>query len=317
MEKELVERTGIPFKTIPAAGVHGVSFKRLPANLVKLWQGYWKSKQLIKVFNPDVLLFTGGYVAIPMALAGMKRESLLYVPDIQPGLALNVLAKYSDRIAVTSEKSRKYFKHQEKITVTGYPIREDLKKWQKADALAYFQFDPNIKTVLFMGGSSGARSINEAVVRIADQLIQHYQVIHLTGHLDWESIRRKTEALGPRYQAFPYLHEMGAALAAADLAVSRSGASVLGEYPYFGLPAILVPYPYAWQYQKVNADYLVERGAAIELEDAKIGTDLYAAITNLLENPEKLAEMSKNMSALSHPAAAENIANLLLEMAEK
>lgn len=317
MEKELVERTGIPFKTIPAAGVHGVSFKRLPANLVKLWQGYWKSKQLIKEFNPDVLLFTGGYVAIPMALAGMKRESLLYVPDIQPGLALNVLAKYSDRIAVTSEKSRKYFKHQEKITVTGYPIREDLKKWQKADALAYFQFDPNIKTVLFMGGSSGARSINEAVVRIADKLIEHYQVIHLTGHLDWESIRRKTEAFGPRYQAFPYLHEMGAALAAADLAVSRSGASVLGEYPYFGLPAILVPYPYAWQYQKVNADYLVERGAAIELEDAKIGTDLYAAITNLLENPEKLAEMSKNMSALSHPAAAENIANLLLEMAEK
>jgi len=138
MEKELVERTGIPFKTIPAAGVHGVSFKRLPANLVKLWQGYWKSKQLIKEFNPDVLLFTGGYVAIPMALAGIKRESLLYVPDIQPGLALNVLAKYSDRIAVTSEKSRKYFKHQEKITVTGYPIREDLKNGKKQMPLHIF-----------------------------------------------------------------------------------------------------------------------------------------------------------------------------------
>jgi UDP-N-acetylglucosamine--N-acetylmuramyl-(pentapeptide) pyrophosphoryl-undecaprenol N-acetylglucosamine transferase len=250
-----------------------------------------------------------------MALAGKKRQSLLYVPDIEPGLALKVLARYSDRIAITSEESRKFFKHQEKLTVSGYPIREELKKWNKADGLAYFKFDPNLKTVLFMGGSSGARSINNAVVNIAGKLIERYQVIHLTGHLDWDSLRHQTDELGPRYQAFPYLHEMGAALAAADLVVSRAGASVLGEYAHFGLPAILVPYPYAWQYQKVNADYLVERGAAVLLEDEKLEKELYSTVTTLLEDPKRLAQMSQAMAALAQPAAAEKIAELLLEMA--
>jgi UDP-N-acetylglucosamine--N-acetylmuramyl-(pentapeptide) pyrophosphoryl-undecaprenol N-acetylglucosamine transferase len=168
-----------------------------------------------------------------------------------------------------------------------------------------------------MGGSSGARSINNAVVKIAGQLIEHYQVIHLTGYLDWDALRQKTENLGPRYQPFPYLHEMGAALAAADLVVSRAGASVLGEYAYFGLPAILVPYPYAWQYQKVNADYLVERGAAVLLEDSQLEADLLPAVTKLLEDPQRLTQMSQAMSTLAQPAAAEKIAEMLLEMAEK
>lgn len=315
MEKELVERAGLPFQAIPAAGVHGVSLKKLPGNLCQLWNGYHRSKQILKEFDPDVLLFTGGYVAIPMALASKKRQSLLYVPDIEPGLALRVLARYSDRIAITSEESRKFFKHQEKLIVSGYPIREELKKWNKADGLAYFKFDPNLKTVLFMGGSSGARSINNAVVKIAGKLIERYQVIHLTGHLDWDLLHHQTDGLGPRYQAFPYLHEMGAALAAADLVVSRSGASVLGEYAHFGLPAILVPYPYAWQYQKVNADYLVERGAAVLLEDEKLEKELYSTVITLLEDPMRLAQMSQAMAALAQPAAAEKIAELLLEMA--
>lgn len=316
MEKELVQRIGLPFKAIPAAGLHGVSLTKLPGNLKKLWKGYQASRQILKEFNPDVLLFTGGYVAIPMALAGLKWQSLLYVPDIEPGLALKVLARYSDRIAVTVEESRAYFKHQEKITVTGYPLREELMKWNKAEALAYFQFSPRIPTILFLGGSSGARSINNAVLAIVEQLIQDYQVIHITGHLDWEIVHTRTAHLGSRYQAFPYLHEMGAALAAADLVVSRSGASVLGEYPYFGLPAILVPYPYAWQYQKVNADYLVDRNAAILMEDARLKSDLLPTINELFNNPYKLEQMGQAISALSEPQAAERISALLFEMAE-
>mgnify|MGYP005820626843 CR=1 FL=1 len=317
MEAELVQRTGLPFTTIPAAGLHGVSLNRLPGNLVKLWNGYWKSRRILREFKPDVLLFTGGYVAIPMALAGVKYQSLLYVPDIEPGLAIKTLARYSDRIAVTVNESRHYFNQQEKITVTGYPIREELTKWTKSEALAYFGFDSSLPTLLFMGGSSGARSINKAVTAIVPNLIEKYQIIHLTGHLDWDSVRKQTETLGPRYQAFPFLHEAGSALAAADLVISRSGASVLGEYPYFGLPAILVPYPYAWRYQKVNADYLVGKGAAILLEDDKLATDLQPSIENLFEEPAKLHAMQKAMAQLSQPKAAERISALLLEMAER
>ena len=316
MEADLVARTGLEFKAIQAAGVHGVSLTKLPSNLAKLMRGYQQSKKILEEFQPDVLFFTGGYVAIPMALAGRKFKSLLYVPDIEPGLALKTLARFSDHIALTTPESKKWFSEKTNMTITGYPLRDDIKKWVKSEAQAYFKLEPNLPTILFMGGSSGARSINQAVLAILDQLLEKYQVIHLTGHLDWETIQAATVNTSDRYHPFPYLHEIGAAMAAADLAVSRSGASTLGEYPYFGLPAVLVPYPYAWRYQKVNADYLVDRGAAVLLRDEDLKRELLTVINNLLANPVYLAHMSRAMSALSQPMAAERISELLYEMTE-
>jgi len=316
MEAELVGRANLPYRGICAAGVHGVSIRQLPGNLVKLWQGYRQAKQILKDYKPDVILFTGGYVAIPMALAGLKVRTLLFVPDIEPGLALKTLARFSDKIAVSVNDSARFFNKKEKIKVTGYPLRQDLMKWTKADALAYFGFTSKKPVILFTGGSSGARSINKAVVAILSELLKRYQVIHLTGHLDWETVRAATSNFPQTYQAFPYLHEMGAAYAAADLVVSRAGASVLGEYPFFGLPAILVPYPYAWRYQKVNADYLVEREAAVLLEDQYLQSQLLTQIDTLLDDQAKLQHMQRAMKALAQPQAAERIASLLYEMAE-
>ena len=316
MEAGLVARAGLDFKAIQAAGVHGVSLAKLPGNLAKLVRGYQQSRKILKEFRPDVLFFTGGYVAIPMALAGRRYQSLLYVPDIEPGLALKTLAKFTDNIALTTPESKKWFSEKSKMTITGYPLREDIKKWSKPEAQQYFGLDPDLPAILFMGGSSGARSINQAVVAILDQLLEDYQVIHLTGHLDWEPVQAATVNAGDRYHPFPYLHEIGAALAAADLAISRAGASSLGEYPYFGLPAILVPYPHAWHYQKVNADYLVERGAAVMIRDEVLQSDLLPLIKDVMDNPANLEHMSRSMSALSQPLAAERIAVLLFEMAE-
>jgi UDP-N-acetylglucosamine--N-acetylmuramyl-(pentapeptide) pyrophosphoryl-undecaprenol N-acetylglucosamine transferase len=316
MEAELIDRAHIPYKGIRAAGVHGVSIRQMPGNLVKLWQGYRQAKQILKEYKPDVMMFTGGYVAIPMALAGLRKRTLLFVPDIEPGLALKTLARFSDKIAVSVEDSRRFFSKKERIEVTGYPLRQDLMKWTKADALAYFGFNNDKPVILFTGGSSGARSINKAVISILDELLKRYQVIHLTGHLDWETVKAATSNLPQSYQAFPYLHEMGAAYAAADLVVSRSGASVLGEYPFFGLPAILVPYPYAWRYQKVNADYLVEREAAILLEDQYLQSQLLAKIDTLVQDQARLSHMKRAMLALAQPQAAERIASLLYELAE-
>jgi UDP-N-acetylglucosamine--N-acetylmuramyl-(pentapeptide) pyrophosphoryl-undecaprenol N-acetylglucosamine transferase len=117
-----------------------------------------------------------------------------------------------------------------------------------------------------------------------------------------------------RYHAMPYLHEMGAALAAADLVVSRAGASTLGEYPLFGLPAVLVPYPHAWRYQKVNADYLSRRGAAIALTNERLNEELLPTISVLMDNPNKLKAMRAAMFQLSHPHAAEKIASALIDL---
>ena len=121
-----------------------------------------------------------------------------------------------------------------------------------------------------------------------------------------------------RYHPFPYLHEeMGAALAAADLALSRAGASTLGEYPLFGLPAVLVPYPYAWRYQKVNADTLVQRGAAVMLEDGKLSDQLLSTVNDLLSQPQKLAAMRNAMQHLSHPEAAAEIGRQILALCQE
>ena len=319
MEEDLVTRLDIPFKTIPAAGVHGVGLYRLPGNLWKLLRGWLESRKILRAFKPDVLLFTGGFVAVPMAVAGVRWESLLYVPDIEPGMALKALARYSDRIALTTETSAAYFPDQEKLTVTGYPVRPGLTEWDKDSALNYFGFDSALPTLAVTGGSKGARSINQALIKVLPELLQEMQVIHLSGHLDWEQVETNAqqlpEELAKRYQVFPYLHEMGAVLAAADLIVSRAGASTLGEYPLFGLPAILVPYPYAWRYQKVNASYLEEHGAAIILRDEELEEKLPETVASLMRDAGKLGQMRQAMASLATPDAAQQIASLILDLA--
>jgi UDP-N-acetylglucosamine:LPS N-acetylglucosamine transferase len=151
-------------------------------------------------------------------------------------------------------------------------------------------------------------------------LLEDIQIVHISGHLDWnevEAARLSLETrLVERYHAFPYLHgEMGAALKAADLVVSRAGASVLGEYPLFGLPAILIPYPYAWRYQEVNARYLEQRGAALVLEDADLQGHLHETIQVLLRDQGRRMAMGQAMRSLARPDAAQKIASQVWELA--
>jgi UDP-N-acetylglucosamine--N-acetylmuramyl-(pentapeptide) pyrophosphoryl-undecaprenol N-acetylglucosamine transferase len=319
MEESLVTRNNISFTTIPAAGVHGVGLVKLPGNIWELIKGLFSSRQILKQFNPDVLFFTGGYIAFPMAVAAIGKPSVLYVPDIEPGLALKALARFASRIALTTDTSSRYFPNPPKLTVTGYPVRPGLQEWTREKALAYFDFDPNLPTLTVAGGSKGARSINTAIMKILPRLLEEMQVIHLVGHLDWELIDSQAQKLSPgqtkRYQAFPYLHEMGAALAAPNLIISRAGASILGEYPLFNLPAILVPYPHAWRYQQVNAEYLAERGAAVILRDEELDQALYSHIHRLMADPAELLRMSQAMATLAVPDAATKIADLMRELA--
>jgi undecaprenyldiphospho-muramoylpentapeptide beta-N-acetylglucosaminyltransferase len=320
LEAGLIERTGIPFKTIPAAGIHGVGLLHLPRNLFQVVRGMIASMQILYSFKPDVLFFTGGYVAFPMAVIGWWKRSVLYVPDIEPGMSLKAIARFADRITITAESSRKFFTRQGRIVVTGYPTRPDLANWTRDDARSKFGLTPNLPTLFVFGGSKGAHSINSALLEHLPALLTKIQIIHISGEQDWQLISTKRQSLtatqADRYHAYPYLHEeMGAALAAADLVVSRAGASTLGEFPLFGLPAILVPYPYAWRYQKVNADYLAQRGAAVMLEDNRLTEDLYKTICTLLDNPGKLDAMRNAMRGLAQPQAAQSIAAQLTEMA--
>jgi len=322
MEADLVKRSGTPFQAIPAAGVHGVGLRALPGNLAQLTRGYRQAKHILKRYQPDVLLFTGGYVAVPMALAGRKVPTLLYVPDIEPGLALKTLARFADCIALTAEASRTYFPRRRKVTVTGYPVRPEMKSWEPEAARQALGLAPDLPTLLVFGGSKGARSINQAVLGVLPDLLAEMQVIHISGWLDWPEVEARRSAISAiskpqaslvkRYRAFPYLHErMGAALTAADLALSRAGASVLGEFPAFGLPAILVPYPHAWRYQRVNADYLARHGAAQVIEDAELGEQILPAVRDLMRDANRRQQMHIAMRSLARPSAAESIAHIL------
>ena len=317
IEESLVKRHGIPFEAIPAAGLHGVSPMALPRNLLMLARGVMASYGILNDFKPDVLFFTGGYVAAPMAFAGRSVPSLLYVPDIEPGMAIKSVARFAKIIAVTTEESQKYF--NKRVYESGYPLRPDLALWDRQTAHQHLGVTGSLPVLLVFGGSKGARSINMAVLDNLRALLEKCEVIHLTGEGDWQLVQGMREQLpvelAARYHAMSYLHEMGAALAAADLAISRAGASSLGEFPLFALPAILVPYPHAWRYQKVNADYLARRGAAIMLQDNRLEQELLETLTVLLDNPNKLKAMRAAMFELSHPRAAEKIASALLELA--
>lgn len=322
MEESLVKRAGVAFRSIPAAGIHGVGLRALPRNLLKLARGYLASRRILCEFHPHALFFTGGYLAGPMALAGRKIPTLLYVPDIEPALALKAVARFADRIAVTVSESKMYFPARARVVETGYPVRAELTKWERASARKVFGLRDDKPVLLVTGGSRGARSINRAVLANLPSLLESAQIIHVSGQLDWpavEAAAAETSGAERRdYHAYPYLHEeMGAALAASDLVVSRAGASSLGEYPLFGLPAALVPYPHAWRYQKVNADYLVRRGAAILMEDSRLKDELSARVRAILDDPAALERMRANMRALERPQAARQIALQLAALAEE
>ncbi len=322
IEARLVERANVPFKAIPAAGIHGVSLKTLPGNIIRLLRGFFASRRILHEFKPDVLFFTGGFVAVPMALAGMQVPSALFIPDIEPGLALKTLARFADKIAVTAQESIQYFNRKRRIVVTGYPTRADLTRWSRKDSRQALNLTNDSPVLLVSGGSKGAHAINQAILANLSALLDIMQIIHISGELDWPTVAAKGKELSgfyaSRYHPFPYLHEeMGAALAAADMALSRAGASTLGEYPLFGLPAILVPYPHAWRYQIVNAETLVTNGAAIMLEESNLSDQLLSTVRNLINQPLKLASMRSAMQRLSHPDAAAEIGNQILALCQE
>ncbi len=329
-ERPLLDAANLKFDhyaQIYAGPLHGVGVLRAALSLVKLVVGTLQALWLVARTRPQALLLTGGWVGWPVALAGwlLRVPSMMFLPDIEPGLAIKALRPFVTRVAATTDASAPYFRAGHTVA-TGYPLRQSMLSATRAAGIAHFGLDPARKTLLVTGGSRGARSINHAVIAIVPQLLDAgIQVLHITGTLDWDEMAaRRAELCENRagtggcddYHAYPYLHEeMALALAAADLVVCRSGASVLGELPLFGLPSILVPYPYAWRYQKVNADYLVEKGAALLLRDEAMADDLLTTVRTLLADATRLAAMQSAALALAQPDGAGNAARELLRLA--
>ena len=326
VEAKLARRADIDFAAIQAGQIRIHNPIKLARNALRMLQGGRQARKILAEWRPDAVFVTGGYVCGPVVWAAHHYHvpTLIYLPDITPGMGVQRLAPYASAIAVSFPEVAEHFRdYPAQIYDTGYPVRPELRRrsMSRAEARTTFHLDPNLFTLLVFGGSRGARAINQALAAILPDLLAEMQIIHISGELDHQQAETRASHLSPaqrlRYRLFPYLHdEMIAALHAADLVVARAGASTLGEFPALGLPAILVPLPISGGHQRHNASYLADRGAAVIVENEAMPGELLPAILDLRRNPDRLAAMSEASASLARPNAAQDIARILFDLAQ-
>ena len=326
LEADIIPKEGLPFATVD---IRGFERHLTPANLLragKAMAGTVRAMKIVKDFQPDVAIGTGGYVCGPILLAA----SLLHVPtliqeqNVVPGITNRILAKVVTKIAVGTEEAMHRFP-AEKAVFTGNPIRGEVMTAQREIGAERFGFDPQKRTVLVSGGSRGARAINRAMIRVLALAAPHPEVqfLHVTGKAEYEDVMARLKAEGvdlaaaPHLKVEPYLYNMPEAMAMTDLAVFRAGATGLAELTARGIPAILVPYPFAAEnHQEHNARALERAGAARVILNGDLTAEaLSALLAELLSEPHKLEAMAAASRALGRPQAAEAIAGIVLKLA--
>ena len=321
MDRDIVSRTGIPFRAVTAGPLRSSSLGGTARGSVDLVAGTAQAFSILREYQPDVVFATGGYgsVGVGLATRTLKRPLLLFLPDVEAGLAVKTLAKVADRIAVTVPPALQAM-GDEKTVLTGYPVRDVFYGLDRASARKQLGLDADLPTLLVSGASSGASALNNSVATWAADFLKQGQLIHLCGPKDEAWLRAGMEMLHAdqrrRYHLHAYLHdEMPLAFAAADLAIMRSGASVLGELPAARLPAILIPGEYDGGYtQADNARYMQDQGAAVMLRQSDIA-ELHELAMDLLNDKNRLDAMRAALAELDHPDATERLARLIIEMA--
>lgn len=324
MEHQMVLDQGYSFEAIWAKGFVHKGVIGGAHSLALTLASTAKVLLTIRRWRPSVLLLTGGYVSVPAILAGWlsAKPVVCILPDAAPGLAVKLAAKLGSEIAASSP-GRDSSLPMERVHVTGYPLRRSLLKWDRESARRELGVEEDERVIAILGGSSGALKINSAVIEVLPQILELGFLIHATGaeHFDRISAARERlpKQLRARYLAAPrFSHDYGAVLAASDLAVSRAGASVLGELPAFGLPSILVPGDFAGGHQWINARVLADAGAAEILSDGEMsGPRILEMASGLLASPDRLNSMRQAGQRLARSDAAVKVADLTLAIAYK
>ena len=289
--------------------------------------GVMAARRLIRRHRFDVVFGTGGYVTLPVALAARLERVpvVLHEPNAVPGIANKLAARVASRIALGVAEAAAAFPAG-RTAVVGNPVRPELARLDRqglhAEALAAFDLDPERRTLLVFGGSQGARRINQAVVAATGHWPEpeRVQVLHACGRRDEADVRAAwaladPEERGLLVKVVPFVDRMDLAYAAADLALTRAGAITMAELTATGTPAVMVPLPHATAgHQAANARAVAAAGGAVVVDDAALdGASLAAAVAPLLADPDRLAAMAAAMRELAHPAAAEELAALVVE----
>ena len=317
MEMEKIPEAGFPIIGIDIAGYNRSSLIKNISLPYKLVQSYFQVTKILKSFNPDAVIGVGGYSTFPiLRLAQTKKiPTFIHEANSLPGKSNLMLAKRASRIFAPSEGMEKYFA-AERIIVSGNPVRDIFSKnISKEEALNFFGLKPGIKTVLVIGGSLGAKSINTIIEENIDIFKKNnLQLIWQTGkEFAGNAARAEEERTNIWTNAF--INQMEYAYAAADVAIARAGAMTVAEICVVRKPAIFVPYPFAAEdHQTANALFLTKKNAAMMVADKDVKTLLIPTLLELINNEEKIKEIENNISRVNNKKADEIIATEILKI---
>ena len=327
LESELVPKAGYNFKTIRVNGMPRRLNKKSFIAIRELIYGLRESKNIIKEYKPDVVIGTGGFVSGPVVYTAKNKgiPILIHEQNAFPGITNKILGNYADKIAVTFEEAKEYFKHHDRVVTTGNPIREEILQVNKTIAYNKLNIKPNLPFVLSFGGSGGQKSLNDAIYKINKNYHpdDSYQLIHVTGTRMYDAFIQKLKddgvILNENIKVLPYFYEMPEALNIANLIVTSAGAITLAEISAVGIPSILIPKAYtAENHQEYNARTFEENGASIMILEKDLSYEkLKSTINSLINDGNKLKKMSENSKKMGKIDAAGLIVDQLMSILKK
>ena len=322
MEMQRVPAAGYEIKGLPICGFDRKNLLKNFKVLYKIWKSQRMAKQIIKDFKPQVAVGVGGYASGPTLnkAAAMGIPCLIQEQNSYAGVTNKLLAKKAAKICVAYEGMERFFP-AEKIILTGNPVRQALLDTTitREDAIKELGFNPSKKVILLVGGSLGARTINESVLQHLDIVkASDVQFIWQTGKFYSEEIAKRLQGEDiPNLKVTDFITDMGTAYKAADLVISRAGASSISEFCLIGKPVILVPSPnVAEDHQTKNALALANRDAAIYVKDAEAPATLLELAVKTVNDEEKLKSLSENVLKLALPDSADIIAKEVIKLAK-
>lgn len=331
MEMDLVPREGYEIREITVSNLaRSGGLEMIRHNLQSIRNVFTATEQargILREFKPDVVLGTGGYVCYPVvrAAAAMKIPTAVHESNAIPGLTTKMLSNFADRIMVGFPESVSGYRHSERVIVTGTPVRSEFLQFGKSQAKAELGLPVNKPLVVSVWGSLGAPMMNELMAEFIERAVNKpfFTMIHSAGTRGYAAMMAKLQKDGcadcaeKGFEVREFIYDMPRVLAAADLVICRAGASSLAELTLLGKPAILVPSPnVANNHQEKNARVLEEAGGArVRLEGQFTQDSLFGEVSDLLQNPNTLLEMSARMKELGVPDAVERITDEVLTLA--
>lgn len=323
LEHEMIPRAGYAFVPIEARGLPTRLSKQTMEAVRSFFRGRKQCRQLIRQFRPDAVVGTGGYVCSPLiaAAAQLRIPALLHEQNAYPGRSNRLLAGRCQAVCISFEGTQRYFRTNAQIVLTGNPVRQDFFQFNRAKAREELGLSQHLQLVLIMGGSLGARTLNQAVLGLKDTNVwnihlQKYpdtRLVLAAGKQQFETVRNQAADQGSILDVHDYLFNAPLWMAAADLVIGRAGAMTCAELAALGRASILVPYPYAaGDHQMYNARTLSNAGAAVVMEDDACTPDRLASeLSSLLGSRERLEEMERAAADLALPDAAGDIVRCL------